>query len=90
MDVARKGVEFQDYIKRIADERRKNPTDDIISHLVQARYEGDRLLTDHEIASIVDNMYIGGNETTTLTITSGLWIMLREPSIYQALVEDPS
>lgn len=90
MDVARQGVEFQDYIKRTADERRKNPKDDIITHLVQARYEDKRPLTDHEIASIVDNMYVGGNETTTFVLTSGLWLMLREPSIYQTLLNDPS
>lgn len=90
LDVARQGVEFQDYIKSIADERRKNPKDDVISHLVQARYDDERLLTDHEIASIVDNMYVGGNETTTFTLTSALWIMLREPEIYLALLADPS
>ncbi len=90
MDVARQGVEFQDYIKAIADERRKAPKDDIITHLAQARYEGKRPLTDHEIASIVDNMYVGGNETTTFTLTSGMWVMLREPKIYQALSEDPA
>ena len=90
MDVARQGVEFQDYIKAIADERRKTPKDDIITHLAQARYAGKRPLTDHEIASIVDNMYVGGNETTTFTLTSGMWVMLREPKIYQALSEDPA
>ena len=89
LEVARQGVEFQDYIKRIADERRKQPKDDVISHLVKVRYEDKRLLTDHEIASIVDNMYVGGNETTTFTLASGLWIMLREPSIYRRLVQQP-
>ncbi|MGI9328100.1 MAG: cytochrome P450 [Pseudomonadales bacterium] len=90
MEVARQGVEFQDYIKRTADERRKSPKDDVISHLVQARYDDKRLLTDHEIASIVDNMYVGGNETTTFTLASGLWLMLREPSVYQRLLADPT
>jgi cytochrome P450 len=90
MEVARQGVAFQDYIKRTADERRKAPRDDVITHLVQARYEGDRPLTDHEIASIVDNMYVGGNETTTFTLASGLWRMLRDPAVYRALREDPS
>jgi len=90
MEVARAGVEFQNYIKDIADARRKNPKDDIITHLVKARYEDERLLTDHEIASIVDNMYVGGNETTTFTLTSGLWLMLREPWVYEALKKDSS
>lgn len=90
MDVARQGVDFQNYIKKIADERRKRPKDDIISHLVQARYGNERPLTDHEIASIVDNLYIGGNETTTFAISSGMWLMLREPGIYRSLLQDPA
>ncbi|MBI1180057.1 MAG: cytochrome P450 [Alphaproteobacteria bacterium] len=89
LEVARQGVAFQDYIRRTADARRKEPRDDVITHLVQARYEGERPLTDHEIASIVDNMYVGGNETTTFTLASGLWLMLRDPSVYRALRDDP-
>lgn len=89
MEVARQGVAFQDYIRDVADARRTDPRDDIITHLVQARYDGERSLTDHEIASIVDHLYIGGNETTTFAITSGMWLMLREPGIYQALLDYP-
>ena len=90
MDVARQGVDFQNYIRDVAEARRAEPRDDIISHLVQARFDGERPLTDHEIASIVDHLYIGGNETTTFAITSGLWLMLREPDIYRDLLADPS
>ncbi len=90
LEVARQGVAFQDYIRRTADARRREPRDDVITHLVQARYEGERPLTDHEIASIVDNMYVGGNETTTFTLASGLWLMLRDPAVYDALRADPS
>ena len=90
MDVARQGVEFQNYIRDHANERRKNPQDDIITHLVQAKYDNERPLTDHEIASIVDHLYIGGNETTTFALTSGMWIMLRDPEIYRSLLADPS
>ena len=90
MEVARQGVDFQNYIRDIANERRKRPKDDVITHLVQAKFDEKRPLTDHEIASIVDNMYIGGNETTTFTLTSGMWLMLKDPSIYQALKKDKS
>lgn len=90
MDVARKGVEFQDYIKNLIDQRRKKPKDDIITYLTQAKFDNTRPLTDHEIASMVDHLYIGGNETTTFALTSGMWLMLREPEIYRALLADPS
>ncbi len=89
LDVARKGVEFQDYIKSVIDQRRRDPQDDIITYLTQARYDDSRPLTDHEIASMVDHLFIGGNETTAFALASGMWLMLREPRIYRALLADP-
>jgi cytochrome P450 len=90
MTVARHGVDFQNYIKRFADARRKDPQNDIITHLTQARFDDSRLLTDHEIASIVDNLYIGGNETTTFALSSGMWLMLRDRNVYEQLIADPT
>ena len=89
IDAAEKVVEMQHYMIARMNERRIEPRDDIMSDLVQATYDGERPLTDHEIASIVDNMYVGGNETTTFTLASGLWLMLRDPAVYDALRADP-
>lgn len=89
LEVARQGVDFQNYIRDVAEQRRRAPREDIISHLVMARVEDDRALSDHEIASIVDHLYIGGNETTTFAISSGMWLMLRDPDIYRALLANP-
>jgi len=88
MWVAEEGVAFQAYLKAHIDARRRAPREDIISHLVQARLGGERPLTDAEIISIVDHLYIGGNETTTFALTSGMWLMLREPAIYDRLRAD--
>jgi len=86
--VAEEGVAFQAYLKSHIDDRRRAPKDDIISHLVSAKLD-DRLLTDAEIISMLDHLYIGGNETTTFSLTSGMWLMLREPEIYQRLLAEP-
>ena len=86
--VAEQGVAFQNYILDHLRERRANPQDDVISHLAQAVYDGERLLTDSEIVRIVDHLYIGGNETTTFALTSALWILLREPGLYERLTGD--
>jgi cytochrome P450 len=87
--VAEKGVEFQLYLKEHIDRRREQPCDDIISELAHARL-ADRPLTDGEIVSMLDHLYIGGNETTAYALASGLWIMLRDPAIHAALSEDKS
>lgn len=86
--VAEQGVEFQQYIHAHAQEKRRHPGDDVLSALVQARYDGARPLTDAEIVTIVDHLYIGGNETTTFALASGLWILLREPGLYERVRAD--
>lgn len=87
--VAEQGVEFQHYLKAHIDARRANPRDDIISELAHARLD-DRALDDGEIISMIDHLYIGGNETTAFALASAMWLMLRDGSIYRALQEDPS
>ena len=86
--VATKVVEFQHYINHAIEEKRINPGDDVISDLTTATYNGERLLTNHEIITIVDHLYIGGNETTTFAITSALWILLRQPGLYDTVYND--
>jgi cytochrome P450 len=88
--VAEQVVEFQAYIQTQLDEKRAAPGDDVLSALADARYADERPLTDPEIISIIDHLYIGGNETTTFALTSALWILLREPGLYQRVRDDRS
>jgi cytochrome P450 len=88
--VAEQVVEFQTYIQEWIDAKRADPGDDVLSSLTHATYAEERPLTDPEIISIIDHLYIGGNETTTFALTSALWILLREPGLYEQLVADRS
>lgn len=88
--VAEQVVEFQDYIQDRLDEKRVDPGDDVLSALAVARYDDERPLTDPEVISIIDHLYIGGNETTTFALTSALWILLREPGLYERVRDDRS
>lgn len=87
--VAEQGVEFQQYLKGHVDARRAAPRDDIISELAHAGL-GDRALDDGEIVTMIDHLYIGGNETTAYALASALWLMLRDRAVYEALCADPS
>lgn len=87
--VAEEGVAFQHYLKRHVDDRRASPRDDLISQLAHAELDDGRRLDDGEIVQILDHLYIGGNETTAYALTSGLWLMLREPDIYAQLKAEP-
>jgi cytochrome P450 len=86
--VAEQVVEFYDYLQAAIAEKRSNPGNDIITALTQASFAGERSLTDQEIITIVDHLFIGGNETTTFAMASGLWILLREPGLYDLLAGD--
>lgn len=88
--IAEQVVEFYDYLQGVIEEKRANPADDIISSLAGARLGGERPLTDQEIITIVDHLFIGGNETTTFAMASGLWILLREPGLFERLAADRS
>ena len=86
-----KGVEFQHHIHATIQEKRANPDDSVISFLAnEARFNGERPLTDAEIIGMADHLYIGGNETTTFALTSGLWLLLTHPDVHAALLADRS
>lgn len=53
-----------------ADERRKNPRDDLMTNLVQAEVDGDKL-TDEEIGAFFVLLSVAGNDTTRNTIAHG-------------------
>lgn len=98
--VAEQVVEMYDYLAEMIAWKRREPGDDIITHLTNASFTGDehspdgRALTDQEIITIVDHLFIGGNETTTFAMVSALWIMLRDDGrqagLYARLRSDPS
>jgi cytochrome P450 len=92
MHVAEQGVAFQRYIWDHLEQKRRDPQDDFLSHLAQAKFkdpeQGERLLTDAEIVNLIDHLYTGGNETTTFAITSGLWLLVNNPDIERRLRAD--
>ncbi|TMK87379.1 MAG: cytochrome P450 [Actinobacteria bacterium] len=69
--------------------RRQEPTDDLMSVLVHAEVDGDRL-TDDELVHESLLILIGGDETTRHVISGGMYQLLTHPDQNQKLVEDPS
>jgi len=79
LECAREVVEFQHFIKARADERRITPGDDLLSDLVHARVEGERPLDDAELLSVMQQLMVAGNETTTSALAGGLLQLIRNP-----------
>lgn len=80
--------ELGEYIGRVADERRKEPRGDLLSGLVAAEEEGDRLST-RELVSTSILLLIAGNETTTKLISNGVIALLRNPDQLELLRGEP-
>ncbi|WP_069872749.1 cytochrome P450 [Streptomyces malaysiensis] len=84
----RASVEFSAYLRGLIDERRKSPGDDLISRLIAAYDEGDRL-TEQEMISTCVLLLNAGHEATVNSTGNGWWALFRHPEQLAALRADP-
>ena len=80
--------EFRNYFAPIIEARRTDPRDDLVTRLVQAEEEGDKLTTDETQVNL-RLLLVAGNETTTNLIGNGLRALLQHPEQLQLLREQP-
>jgi cytochrome P450 family 142 subfamily A polypeptide 1 len=80
---------YTDYCNGVVAERRGCPADDLMSILVHADVDGDKL-DDHAVLHESLLILIGGDETTRHVISGGAYQLMRHPEQLQALVDDPS
>lgn len=78
-----------DMFLRLIEEKRAEPGDDLLSMLVQAHDEEDRL-APHELLGVVGSLITAGSETTVHLIGSAVRILLQHPSALAAVQADPS
>jgi cytochrome P450 len=70
-------------------ERREAPTDDLMSVLVHAEVDGQRL-EEHEIVMGFFVLVAAGNDSTKATYCAGMRALMQDPDQRQLLLEDPS
>jgi cytochrome P450 len=78
-----------EYFRVAVREHRKHPRQDLISALVTAEQDGDRLSEEEAVANSIMLM-TGGQETTTNLIGNGLLTLLRHPDQFEQLRADLS
>ncbi|GAA2884938.1 cytochrome P450 [Streptomyces mexicanus] len=83
----RASVEFSDYLRHLIAERRTRPGDDLISGLIAAHDEGDRL-TEQEMISTAVLLLNAGHEATVNATVNGWWALFRHPGQLAALRAD--
>ncbi len=77
------------YFKEAIREQRVQPREGLVSSLLAAEIDGDRLTEEELIANLIVTM-VGGQETTTNLIGNGVLTLLRNPEVMEDLRRDPS
>jgi pimeloyl-[acyl-carrier protein] synthase len=78
-----------DYFRSLLPERKKRPRGDLLSLLIEAEEQGDKLSEGELLATCV-LLYIAGHETTVNLIGNGLLALLRHPKELERLRDDPA
>jgi cytochrome P450 len=95
---AEKGVnEYQHYFAAEFEKRTTEPQDDLLTALLTARIDDDdpevtdkRPLDMPEMLSIVQQLLVAGNETTTKLLTETMRLLANHPEQWRSLQADPS
>ncbi|MGA5364063.1 cytochrome P450 [Streptomyces purpurascens] len=83
----RASAEFSDYLRELIAARRKEPGDDLISGLIEAHDEGDRL-TEQEMISTAVLLLNAGHEATVNSTVNGWYTLFRDEAQLAALRAD--
>jgi cytochrome P450 len=81
-------LELFEYAHALAEERRRKPTDDLVSKLVHAEIDGESL-SEREFDTMFLLLVVAGNETTRQAIAHGMLALAEHRDQWRRLTEDP-
>lgn len=84
----RSAEQLKAYLSDLFDKIRRQPRDDLISAMIQAEEQGERL-TETELFSNVVGMINASHETTTSLIGNTTFRLLQSPGLWQRLAAEP-
>ena len=82
VDPAMSSFELITYAMKMAEQRAKNPTEDIVTKLIEADIDGEKL-SDDEFGFFVVMLAVAGNETTRNSITHGMIAFAANPDQWE-------
>ncbi len=88
-EVAHAVVELHEYFVPRIEERRRQPTDDLLSIMVNTEVDGEPPLTTEELLPIIDQILLAGHETTTNLIGNAMLVLLGDDALMTRLRENP-
>lgn len=85
----RGAVALEQYFRQLIAERRRAPTQDLLSRLIAVEEQG-AVLSEEELVSTCALLLIAGHETTTHLIGNSVLALLRNPSELKKLRDEPA
>lgn len=89
LEIERAVAEFYEYAWELLRARREDPRDDLISALIAAEEEGERL-SDVECVNLVLNVLVGGVDTTQSQLSHALRLFAEHPEQWELLAREPA
>lgn len=90
IEVARLGVELQQYLAGWMEKKKSEPGEDVLTTLANACFPDGRPLPMAEKMGMAEHLIVGGHETVTSALASGLWLLIGHPEVEAALRRDRS
>ncbi|HVB27302.1 MAG TPA: cytochrome P450 [Mycobacteriales bacterium] len=88
-DIAERATGIYGLFGELLAQRRRSPSDDLMSGLIAAEMDGQRL-TESDLLGFCILLLVAGNDTTTTLIGNGAELLARHPEQRAELVNDPS
>lgn len=88
IECAKRAVTMQHYFAKVFESRRNEPKDDLITDLVTKQVDGEPLGLP-ELLSILNQLLVAGNETTTSAIGAAIVRLAQEPELAERLAREP-
>jgi cytochrome P450 len=81
-------LRFVRYVRKLIADHRKDPRPDVVTQLIEAEKNGDRL-SNAELVSTIVLLLIAGHETTVNLIGNGMLALLQNPDQLEKLKKNP-
>jgi cytochrome P450 len=88
-EIERAVEEFYEYAEALVRARRSEPRDDLITKLIEAEEEGERL-SDVECINLVFNILVGGVDTSQSQLAHAIRLLAEHPQQWELLGREPS
>jgi cytochrome P450 len=87
-EILRAWGELDDYVDNMVAERRASPTDDLLSDLIRAEHQGDRL-SMAELRMLAGGLLMAGTDTTRNQLAAAVDILCDHPAQWDLLADHP-